>query len=128
MIRERALKVVMVLVGLLFVAAIYPVLMALWHPGPSDDTGDTMMMSLYFTLGVFLLLAARNPSAHRSLIAFTAWSSFAHAVVMSLLGFHLPSEQVGFWIGSAILAVIGAALLVLARPKQSVDPLSASAA
>jgi len=118
----------MVLVGLLFVAAIYPVLMALWHPGPSDDTGDTMMMSLYFTLGVFLLLAARNPSAHRSLIAFTAWSSFAHAVVMSLLGFHLPSEQVGFWIGSAILAVIGAALLVLARPKQSVDPLSASAA
>jgi len=128
MIRERALKLVMVLVGLLFVAAIYPVLMALWHPGPSDDTGDTMMMSLYFTLGVFLLLAARNPSAHRSLIAFTAWSSFAHAVVMSLLGFHLPSEQLGFWIGSAILAVIGAALLVLARPKQSVDPLSASAA
>ena len=128
MIRERALKVVMVLVGLLFVAAIYPVLMALWHPGPSDDTGDTMMMSLYFTLGVFLLLAARNPLAHRSLIAFTAWSSFAHAIVMSLLGFHIPSEQVGFWIGSAILAVIGAALLVLARPKQSVDPLSASAA
>ncbi len=127
MIRERALKVVMVLVGLLFVAAIYPVLMALWHPGPSDDTGDTMMMSLYFTLGVFLLLAARNPSAHRSLIAFTAWSSFAHAVVMSLLGFHLPSEQVGFWIGSAILAVIGVALLALARPKQSVEQLSASA-
>jgi hypothetical protein len=51
----------------------------LWHPSPSDDTGDTMMMSLYFTLGVFLLLAARKPSAHRSLIAFAAWSSFAHA-------------------------------------------------
>ena len=128
MIRERTLKVVMVLVGLLFVAAIYPVVMALWHPGPSDDTGDTMMMSLYFTLGVFLLLAARNPSAHGSLIAFTAWSSFAHAVVMSMLGFHLPSEQAGFWIGSAILAVIGVALLALARPKQSVEQVSASAA
>ena len=126
--RERALKVVMVLVGLLFVAAIYPVVMALWHPGPSDDTGDTMMMSLYFTLGVFLLLAARNPSAHRSLIAFTAWSSFAHAVVMSILGFHLPSEQVGFWIGSAILAAIGVALLALARPKRSVEQVSTSAA
>src|SRR5882757_2544694 len=123
--RERALKVVLVLVGLLFVAAIYPVAMALLHPSPSDDTGDTMMMSLYFTLGVFLLLAARNPSAHRRLIAFTAWSRIAHAVVMSLLCFHLPSEQLVFWIGSAILAVIGAALLVLARPKQSVDPLSA---
>ena len=127
MIQERALKIVMVLVGLLFLAAIYPVVMALLHPGPSDDTGDTMMMSLYFTLGVFLLLAARNPQAHRSLIAFTAWSSFAHAVVMSMLGFHLPSEQVGVWIGSAILAVIGVALLALARPKQSLEQLSESA-
>jgi hypothetical protein len=42
-----------------------------------------MMMSLYATLGVFLLLAARNPSEHRSLIAFTAWSSFAHAALMA---------------------------------------------
>ena len=128
MIRERALKVVMVLVGLLFVTAIYPVLMALLHPGPSDDTGDTMMMSLYFTLGAFLLLAARNPSAHRSLIDFTAWSSFAHAIVMSLLGFHILSERVGFWIGSATLALIGIALLALARPKQSVEHVSPSAA
>jgi hypothetical protein len=109
----------MVLVGLLFVAAIYPEATALWHPGPSDDTGDTMMMSLYFTLGVFLLVAARQPSAHRSLIAFTAWSSFAHAVVMTILGFHLPSEQVGFWIGSAVLVAIGEALLALVPPKPS---------
>jgi hypothetical protein len=81
--RKRALKTVLVLVGLLF-AAIYPVVMALWHASPSDGTGDTMMLSLYFTLGVFLLIAARKPSAHRSLIAFATWSSFAHAVVMSL--------------------------------------------
>jgi hypothetical protein len=36
---------VLALVGLLFVAAIYPVLTALWHPGPPDDTGDTMMVN-----------------------------------------------------------------------------------
>ena len=119
MSRERALKLVMVLVGLLFVAAIYPVAMALWHTSPSDDTGDTMMMSLYFTLGVFLLVAVRKPSAHRSLIAFAAWSSFAHAVVMSTLGFHIPSERVGFLIGSAVLVCIGVALLALAPPKSS---------
>jgi hypothetical protein len=47
---------------------------------------------------------------------------------MSMLGFHLPSEQVGFWIASAILAVIGVALLALARPKQSIEQVSASAA
>jgi hypothetical protein len=41
-----------------------------------------MMLSVYVTLGIFLLLAARNPSANRSLIAFTAWSSFARAALM----------------------------------------------
>jgi hypothetical protein len=75
-----------------------------------------MMMSLYFTLGVFLLVAVRKPSAHRSLIAFAAWSSFAHAVVMSILGLHIPSEKTGFLIGSVVLVVIGVALLALNNP------------
>jgi hypothetical protein len=59
----------------------------------------------------------RNPSAHRSLIAFTAWSSFAHAVVMSAIGFQrqYASERVGFWIGSGVLVLIGVAFLALAR-------------
>jgi peptidoglycan/LPS O-acetylase OafA/YrhL len=126
--RERALKIVMVLVGLLFVAGIYPMAMTLWHPSPSDDLGDTMMLSLYFTLGIFLLVAARNPSAHRSLIAFAAWSSFAHATVMSILGFHIPSEKVGFLIGSAVLVVIGVALLALAPAKPAVERASAAGA
>jgi peptidoglycan/LPS O-acetylase OafA/YrhL len=115
--RERALKVVLVLVGLLFVAAILPVVGGVRHTEQSD-TGDTMMMSLYATLGVFLLLAARNPAAHRSLIAFAAWSSFAHAVVMSLLGLEMPSERTGFLWGSAVLVVIGIALIALAPPRR----------
>ena len=119
--RERLLQVVLVIVGLLYAAAIYPAVMPLLHPSPSDDTGDTMMMSLYFTLGVFLLVAARKPSAHRSLIAFAAWSNFAHAAVMSILGFHLPSEKTGFLIGSGILVVIGVVLLAPATAKQSVE-------
>jgi len=116
--RQRALKVVLVVVGLLFVAAVLPVAGGILHPEQSD-TGDTMMMSLYATLGIFLLLAARNPSAHRTLIAFTAWSSFAHAVVMSLLGLEIASQRDGFLIGSAILIVIGAVLLALAPAKSS---------
>ena len=59
--RERLLKVVLVVVGLLFCAGVYPlVLMA------KQDPALAMMMSLYVTLGIFLLLAARNPSSHRS--------------------------------------------------------------
>src|SRR2546426_4892715 len=76
--RERLLKVVLVLVGLLFLALAYPLIMLV-----RQEPALAMMLSLYVTLGVFLLLAARNPPANRSLIAFTAWSSFAHAAVMA---------------------------------------------
>ena len=93
--RERALKIVLVLVGLLFSAGVYPLIGSLLHPADSD-TGDTMMLSLYVTLGVFLLIAVRNPSAHRNVIAFAAWSSFAHAVAMSILGLEIPNQKVGF--------------------------------
>jgi hypothetical protein len=104
---------VLLLVGLFFCAGIYPIATTVWHPGPSDDPGDMMMLSLYFALGIFLLLAARRPAEHRSLIAFAGWSSFAHAAVMSTLGIHMPSERAGFWIGSGVLVVIGVVLLGL---------------
>jgi hypothetical protein len=85
-----------------------------------------MMLSLYVALGIFLLIAERNPSAHRSLIAFAAWSSFAHAAAMSILGLEIASQRVGFLIGSAVLVVIGVALIALAPAKQSVEHVSAA--
>ena len=124
--RERALKIVLVSVGLLFSAGIYPLIGSLLHPADSD-TGDTMMLSLYVALGIFLLIAVRNPSAHRSLIAFAAWSSFAHAVTMSILGLEIASQRVGFLVGSAVLVVIGVALIALAPTKQPVERPSAVA-
>jgi hypothetical protein len=124
--RDRALKVVLVLVGLLFSAGVYPLIGSLLHPADSD-TGDTMMLSLYVALGIFLLIAVRNPSAHRSRIAFAAWSSFAHAVAMSILGLEIASQRVGFLVGSAVLVVIGVALIVLA-PAKSAERVSAAVA
>ena len=126
MTRERALKVVLVLVGLLFTAGIYPLTMLLWHPSPSNDPGDAMMLSLYFTLGILLLIAVRDPSANRSLIAFAAWSSFAHGTVMTVLGFQTPSDRAGFLVGSAVLAAIGVTLVALAPAKPSVERASAT--
>jgi hypothetical protein len=122
--RERALKIILVLVGLLFTAGIYPLVGSLLHPADSD-TGDTMMLSLYVALGIFLLIAVRNPSAHRSLIAFAAWSSFAHAVTMSILGLEIPPQRLGFLGGSGVLVVIGIALLALAPAKQEMERASA---
>ena len=122
-IRERALKVVLVLVGLLFLAGIYPVVTSLRQPGAAD--GDTMMLSLYVTLGVFLLLAVRNPSAHRTLIAFTAWSSFAHGAVMAALAYQNTSERRELLIAVAVLALIGVSLIALAPAKQAMAAPSA---
>ena len=122
--RERALKIVLMLVGLLFSAGVYPLIGSLLHPAGSD-MGDTMMLSLYVTLGIFLLIAVRTPSAHRSLIAFAAWSSFAHAVAMSILGLEIPNQRVGFLVGSGVLVIIGVALIAVAPAKQPVEQTSA---
>ena len=118
--RERALQVVLLLVGLLFSAAILPLIGGLRDPAGSD-TGDTMMMSLYTTLGIFLLIAVRRPAEHRSMIAFAAWSSFAHAVTMGTQGLEMPSMREGFLIGSGVLVVIGVVLLVLAPGKKGLE-------
>ena len=120
--RERALKIVLMSVGLLFTALIYPLVLF-----AKQEPALAMMMSLYATLGIFLLLASRNPSAHRSLIAFTAWSSFAHAAVMSFQAFRNLIAH-GELIGSAVLVVIGVALFALAPAKQPVERPSAVAA
>jgi uncharacterized membrane protein HdeD (DUF308 family) len=116
--RERALKVVLVLVGLLFSAGVYPVTESLWHASRSMYTED-MMLSLYVTLGIFLLIAVRNPSANRNLIAFTAWSSFAHAAVMAVMAFQKADERGELLIAVAVLGIVGAALIMLAPAKQS---------
>jgi hypothetical protein len=111
MIRERALKTVLVLVGLIFVALAYPmVAMGL-------DEALQMMLSLYVTLGIFLLLAARNPSAYRSVIAFAAWSSIAHAVVMGAQAYYDVAQRMHFLIGDLALVIIGIALIALSPAK-----------
>jgi hypothetical protein len=125
--RERALKVVLVLVGLLFSAGIYPLTMSLWKMNESDY-GDDMMLSLYVALGIFLLLAVRNPSANRSLIAFAAWSSFAHGGVMAVLAVHIASERGSLLTAVAVLVIIGVALIALAPAKQSGERASAAGA
>jgi len=60
-------------------------------------------------------------------IAFAAWLSFAHAVAMSILGLEIPSQKVGFLVGSAVLVVIGVALLALNPAKPSVERVPVAA-
>jgi hypothetical protein len=110
--RETALKIVLGLVGSLFVGLAYPMILFI-----RQEPALSMMLSLYVTLGVFLLLAIRNPFANRSLIAFTAWSSLAHAAVMGVQALRNMIQR-GELIGVVVLIVIGIMLIVLAPRNQ----------
>ena len=112
MFGARAQKVVLIIVGILFVATIYPLLFLV-----RNEPTLQMMLSLYVTLGVFLLLASRNPSAHRSLIAFAAWSSIAHASVMAVQAIYDVSERIHLLIGVAMFVIFGLALIVVSPAK-----------
>ncbi len=87
---------------------------------------EVMMLTLDVALGIFLLIAVRNPSANRSLIAFTAWSSFAHAAVMAVMAFQKAEKRGELLIAVAVLGIIGVALIVLAPAKQSDERASAA--
>jgi hypothetical protein len=110
--RQLALKIALALVGILFLALAYPLVIFMRR-----DPASSMMFSLYVTLGVFLLLAIRKPSANRSLIAFTAWSSFAHAAIMGTQACRSMVAR-GELIGVAVLVVIGVVLIALAPARQ----------
>ena len=110
MIRERALKVVMTLVGLLFVAGLYAIT-------TTNEPADQMLGVVYATLGVFLLLALRNISANRSLIAFTAWSSLAHGAIMAVQAYRNLIPRADLLRAVLPLAIIGIALIALAPAK-----------
>ena len=121
--RERALKVVLVLVGLTFLFGVYPLMMFLWSSGwrwqPNQPEYEQMILGVYATLGIFLLLAARNPSENRGLIAFTGWSSLVHAAIMAVQAFQHASEH-GHLLGDIpALVIVGVALIALAPAKQS---------
>jgi len=119
--RERALKFVLTIVGSLFTASVYPMAMFIRR-----EPALSMLLCVYASLGVFLLLAVRNPSASRSLIAFAAWSSFAHAALMGVQVFRqlISHGELG---GVALFAVIGVALIALAPAKQTAQPAVAVA-
>ena len=65
---------------------------------------------------------------HWRLIAFAAWSSFAHALVMSTLGLEIAGQRTGFLAASAVLVVIGVVLIVLAPRKSLGQQTGATAA
>ncbi len=94
--RLRYLRIALIVFGLVFIFGIYP-LGIVWPSGWTWGEGHshylTMIIGIYATLGVFLLIASRNPSEHRSLIWFTVWSSIVHGAIMAFQSFSDPMER-----------------------------------
>jgi hypothetical protein len=120
--RERALQVLLVLVGLFYSFWGYLLFDALWHSrwlGHSDVM--PMFLSLNTALGPCLLLAVKHPAKHRLMIAYGAWSSLAHGFTMTIQsaqaaahGMHRQDSPQDI----VIFVAIGVALLALLPAKQ----------
>jgi len=117
--RERYLRTVLVAVGLVFIVGI-GTLMRVWPAGfawtPSQPEYEQMFVGVYATLGVFLILASRDPTKHRSLILFAAWSSIVHGVVMGIQAFVDVTERTHLVGDVPALVIVGLAMLYLAPP------------
>jgi len=116
--RELVVKVVLAVVGLLFCAGIYPLTVFF-----SREPAVPMIMSIYVTLGIFLLLAVRDPAANRSLIAFGGWANLAHAGVMTVQEYRNVIERQEL-AGVVLFAIVGIVLVALAPAKQPVERVS----
>ena len=95
--RLHHLSIALIVFGAFLVVGVYPLMNWLWPSGwawePRQTEYEQMIAGVYATLGVFLLLAAREPLAHRSLIQFTIWSSIVHATIMAVQAGHDHTER-----------------------------------
>jgi hypothetical protein len=118
-LRLKSLRIALVVVGITFIAGIY-LLMIVWPSGWTWHTGHSdyplMIVGIYATLGVFLLLASRNPLAHTSLIWFTVWSSVVHGAIMAYQSLASPMNH-GHLMGDVPALLIVAAVLAFLTPR-----------
>jgi len=120
--RIKFLRVALVVVGLIFLLAVYP-LTILWPAGwVWHNAGQSfylqMILGIYATLGVFLLIASRDPLANRSLIWFTVWSSIVHGGIMAVQSIVYP-EHIGHLLGDVPALFIVAAVLAFLMPRRT---------
>ena len=110
------LRIALIVIGLLCLFGFYP-LTIVWPSGWAWGHGHShyllMIIGLYATLGVFLLIASRNPYANKSLIWFTLWSSVVHGGIMAAQSFEGPQNMGHLWGDVAALLVVAAALALL---------------
>jgi len=93
----RNLKIALIVFGLFCIFGIY-IMTNIWPGGwlwePQQPEYEQMIMGVYAILGIFLLIAAREPNKHKSLIWFTVWSSIVHGGIMAVQAFQDPRDRI----------------------------------
>lgn len=117
---RKYLRIALVLTGLIFIFGVWP-LTIVWPSGWSWHAEGRsyyleMILVIYATLGVFLIAAARNPLAHRSLIWFTVWSSITHGGIMAIQSFDGAHNMGHLW-GDVLTLFVVAAVLAILMPR-----------
>jgi hypothetical protein len=128
--RVQYLRYALVLFGAIMVFGFYP-LTIVWPAGWSWHTGQSeylwMIIGIYATLGVFLIIAARDPLRHLSLIKFTIWSSIVHGAIMAVQSF-VDTSHIGHLVGDVPALFMVAAVLAILTPRGAQPTVTGQAA
>ena len=120
--RIKYLRIALWVVGLVSIFGFWP-LTQIWPSGWSWHTEGRsyyleMIIGLYATLGICLILAARDPLKNLSLIWFTVWSSVVHGGIMAVQSFD-GTHNMGHLYGDVLVLFVVAGVLAFLTPRQN---------
>ncbi len=122
--RMQMLTIALYAVGAIFIVGIYAMMVWIWPAGwawePRQPEYEQMIMGVYATLGVFLIRAAKDPTAHLSLIWFTIWSCLVHGAIMTVQATVDPMERANL-LGDIPAIFLVAVVLWYLMPKAATD-------
>jgi hypothetical protein len=119
--KEKYLKLALRVFGVIFLL-VYPISIVwpsgwVWHGGEGVYYFQ-MIVGIYAVLGVFLILAAKNPIEHQSLISFTVWSSVVHALIMAAQAVG-DAHETGHLLGDVPALLLVAVVLGYLAPRKA---------
>ena len=93
-----------------------------WAWSPAQWEYELMIQGIYMTLGIMMIISAKNPVRNSMFIWFVVWSSVVHAVIMAYQA-AIAADEMGHFIGDIPVLIILALLLgySLKKAEEGID-------